>query len=580
MLTPDQIRLLLPALLGLPILAALVLRLVDGPRARVVAVGFALAHLLLTVGIVFSGMTLVQDDPTLSFTIDRTKKKTERVMAPQFVPGDPLPGGNHSYSTTYDVLTFHGTDDAGNDVRIGAAQFFIGLDGLNIWLIALASFMMVPVILYSWDSIHDRAGGYYSWMFFLQAGVLGVFLSFDLLLFYVCFELTLIPLLFLIGGWGPGPNRRDAARKLFLFTLAGGLITLLGVAGIVLFVYAQTGGQNQPRLLTFSIPELADAIQLKLNQAATETTRETWRNAQTYLFLALAVGFAVKIPIVPLHSWLPSAYAEAPTGVTVMLSALLAKMGLFGLVRICLPLCPDAALSVGMPLLGVLGAIGILYGALCAYAQTDMRRLVAYSSVSHLGFCVLAIVTFTPAGIAGSVLHMVNHGLSTGALFLLVGMLIRRYGTAQIANYSGVWSRLPILTFFTIFIALATIGLPGLNNFVSEMLMLAGVFGASSGGWNTSMLTLAALAALGIFLSAWYTLTMIRRVYFGPDRLPPAIGPAADITPRERFAVGPIAILCLLLGLFAQPVLDVMYRDVSRLGQVGDNARARSAKQL
>jgi NADH-quinone oxidoreductase subunit M len=486
-----------------------------------------------------------------------------------------MPNGQHSYSTTYDVLTFHGTNDRGERVRIGAAQFFIGLDGLNIWLVALASVMMLPVVLISWDTIHHREGAYYSWLFLLQAGVLGVFLAFDLLLFYVCFELTLVPLLFLIGGWGPGPNRRDAARTLFLFTLAGGLITLLGVAGAVLFVYDQTGGNNQPRVLSFSIPQLADIVQAKLSQQ-TESTRHLWLSAQTYLFLALAVGFAVKIPIVPLHSWLPGAYAEAPTGVTVMLSALLAKMGLFGLIRICLPLCPDATLTIGMPLLGLLGVIGIIYGALCAYAQTDMRRLVAYSSVSHLGFCVVAIVAFSPAGLAGGVLHMVNHGLSTGAMFLLVGMLIRRYGTAQIADYSGVWSRLPVLTGFMIFIALATVGLPGLNNFVSEMLMLGGVFDMRS--TNVSATTFAILAALGIFLSAWYTLTMVRRAFFGPEKLPPAIGPVTDLTLRERFAVGPIAILCLLLGVFAQPVIDVMYRDVSRLAQVGNEAKMRAEK--
>jgi NADH-quinone oxidoreductase subunit M len=569
---------LLPALLGLPVVAAIVVRLVNGHRARVVAIGFAGVHLVLTLMIVPSAMEAIQNDLSLSATIDRSKRKAERVMAPQFVPGDPLPGGNHSYSTTYDVLTFHGTNEKNEEVRIGAAQFFIGLDGLNIWLVALASFMMLPVILYSWDSVHDRQGGYYSWLFLLQAGVLGVFLAFDLLLFYVCFELTLVPLLFLIGGWGPGPNRRDAARKLFLFTLAGGLFTLLGVAGIVLFVYSQTGEPNQPRVLTFSIPQLADIVQQKLSQNTNEPTRELWHSAQTYLFLALAIGFAVKIPIVPLHSWLPSAYAEAPTGVTVMLSALLAKMGLFGLVRICLPLCPDATLTVGMPLLGVLGVIGIVYGALCAYSQTDMRRLVAYSSLSHLGFCVVAIVAFTPGGIAGSVLHMVNHGLSTGAMFLVVGMLIRRYGSAQVADYSGVWSRLPELTFFTIFIGLATIGLPGLNNFVSEMLMLGGVFDAGSRSNSPMPMAFAVVAAIGIFLSAWYTLTLVRRVYFGPERLPPVAGAVTDLTPRERLTIAPVAIVCLLLGVMAQPVLDVMSRDTTRLAQVGDNARTRLAK--
>lgn len=576
MLTEDLVRLLLPVLLGLPIAAALVLRMARGTRAHSIAIVFAGAHLLMTLVIVVSAMELVQTDPVLGHSIDRAKKKSERVFAPQFVPGDPLPSGQHSYSTTYDVITFRGTDAQGNPTRIGAAQFFIGLDGLNIWLVALSSFMMIPVILFSWDSIRERIGPYYSWLFLLQAGVIGVFLAFDLLLFYVCFELTLIPLLFLIAGWGTGPNRREAARKLFLFTLAGGLFTLLGIAGIVIFVYDQTGGQNQPRVLSFSIPQLADVIQQKLSQATSDPTRETWRIAQIYLFLALAAGFAVKIPIVPLHSWLPNAYAEAPTGVTIMLSALLAKMGLFGLVRICLPLCPDATLSIGMPLLGLLGVIGIIYGALCAFAQKDMRRLVAYSSVSHLGMCVVAIVAFSPSGLAGSVLHMVNHGLSTGAMFLLVGMLVRRYGTSQIADYSGVWSRMPVLTFFMMFIALATVGLPGLNNFVSEMLMLGGVFDARNP--NVSANAFAALAALGVFLSAWYTLTMIRRSFFGPEKLPPAVGPVTDLTPRERFAIAPLAILCLLLGLMVQPVIDVMSRDTTRLAQVGDEARVRAEK--
>src|SRR5262249_11868096 len=307
-------------------------------------------------------------------------------------------------------------------VKLGAAQLFIGLDGLNVWLVALGSFLMLPVVLISWDTVREREGAYYAWLFLLQAGLLGVFLSFDILLFYVCFELTLVPLLFLIGGWGPGPNRRDAARKLFLFTLAGGLITLLGVAGTVLYVYDRTGQ------LTFSIPQLADLVQTGMLQKS-EANQGLCQHAQTYLFIALAVGFAVKIPLVPVHSWLPGAYSEAPIAVTVMLSALLAKMGTFGLLRICLPLCPDATLAVGMPLLGTLGAISIIYGALCAYAKTDIRRLVAYSSVSHLGFCVLALVAYSPAGLAGGLLHMVNHGLSTGALFLLVGMLVRRYGT-------------------------------------------------------------------------------------------------------------------------------------------------------
>lgn len=569
MLAPDHIRLLLPALLGLPLVAALVLRFTGNGLARKAALAFAAGHLVLTLALVASGLSAIQEDPSLSEGISRHEKRLERVFAPQFVPGDPLPGGRATYSTTYDLLPIYGTDPTrpGERVKLGAAQFFIGLDGLNVWLVALGSFLMLPVVLISWDSVREGEGAYYAWLFLLQAGLLGVFLSFDILLFYVCFELTLVPLLFLIGGWGPGPNRRDAARKLFLFTLAGGLITLVGVAGSVLYAYDRTGQ------LTFSIPRLADLVQTGMMQKS-EAANGTWRDAQTYLFLALAVGFLVKVPVVPLHSWLPGAYAEAPTGVTVMLSALLAKMGTFGLLRICLPLCPDATLAVGMPAIGVLAVISILYGALCAFAQTDLRRLVAYSSLSHMGFCVLALMAFSPAGLAGGLLHMINHALSTGAMFLLVGMLVQRYGTAQIADYSGVWSRLPALTTLMMVACLASIGLPGLNNFVSEMLMLGGVLDARNP--NVNSIPFMVLAALGIFLSAWYTLTMVRRVFFGPVKEPPTATPVSDLTGRERFAAGPVLVMCVLLGLFAQPVIDVMYRDVGRLAQVADAARARA----
>lgn len=565
MLTTEHIRQLLPALLVLPLGAALILRFADGLRAKATALAFAGAHLILTLVLVGSALLDVQHNPSLAAEINHMAKKQERIFAPQFVPGDPMPNGKQDYSTTFTILPFAKQGD-----KLIGAQFFIGLDGLNIWLVALTSIMMVPIVLVSWDTVTERHGAYYSWLFLLQTGVLGVFLSFDVLLFYICFELTLLPLLFLIGSWGPGPNRREAARKLFLFTLGGGLITLLGLAGTVVLVHSQTGE------LTFSIPRLADLINGQM-KTGPETHRSLWMDTQTYLFLAMAVGFAVKIPLVPLHSWLPGAYSEAPIGVTVMLSALLAKMGTFGLLRICLPLAPDATLAVGMPLLGVLATIGIVYGAFCAFAQTDLRRLVAYSSVSHLGFCALAIVAFNAAGLSGSVLHMVNHALSTGAMFLLVGMLVRRYSSAQIADYSGMWTRLPQLSFFMIFICLASVGLPGLNNFVSEMLMLGGLFDMRNN--NVAGNTFAMIAGLGIFLGAWYTLTMVRKVFFGPVREPSYIpGPVTDLTVRERCAIGPLALLCLLLGLFPNIVLQVMERDVNRLAQVADDARARLAK--
>lgn len=562
-MTPDLIRTLLPGLLLLPIVAAIALRFVDGHKARVTAVLFAVAHLLLTLVIVAGGMFEVQDNTGLETLTNLNEKRTGPVFAPRCVPGDPMTNGKQTFTTKYNVMPF-----SASNPKIQAAQFFIGLDGLNIWLVALAGIMMVPVVLLSWDTINDRVGAFFSWLFLLQAGVMGAFLAFDLLFFYACFELTLIPLLFLIGGWGPGPNRRDAARKLFMFTLAGGLMTLIGFAGTVLYVFDRTGE------LTFSIPKLAELIDINMKKLDGDA-RASWQHAQTYLFLAMAFGFMVKIPLVPLHSWLPTAYSEAPSSVTVMMSALLAKMGTFGLLRICLPLAPDATLAVGMPLIGFLGAFGIVYGAMCAYMQTDIRRLVAYSSVSHLGFCALAIVAFNSFGVAGSLLHMVNHGLSTGAMFILVGMMTRRYASSQISDFSGLWNKLPMLTFFMIFISLATVGLPGLNNFVSEILMMGGLIDMR----NTKVVSLAyaAVAGFGIFLSAWYTLTMVRTVFFGELKEPPAAGETVtDLTLRERFAIGPLAFLCLLLGVMAQPVLDVMQRDTGRLTQLAEDARKRA----
>jgi NADH-quinone oxidoreductase subunit M len=293
------------------------------------------------------------------------------------------------------------------------------------------------------------------------------------------------------------------------------------------------------------------------------------------LFLALAVGFLVKIPLVPFHSWLPGAYSEGPIGVTVMLSALLAKMGIFGLLRLSLPLAPEATLTTGLPVLGTLAAIGIIYGALCAYSAPDFKRLVAYSSVSHLGFCALALMAFNHQGISGGVLHMINHGLSTGLMFLMVGMLLDRYASGQIGDYSGIWARLPAYTFFLMVAALASVGLPGLCNFVSEMLMMAGLFDLRN--VHATSMTFAVAAAAGIFLSAWYTLTMIRRAFFGPLKEPPTVhGEAArDLGGRELLVAGPLAALCLLIGVAPQPLLKVMERDVSALARSADDARAR-----
>jgi len=298
---------------------------------------------------------------------------------------------------------------------------------------------------------------------------------------------------------------------------------------------------------------------------------------QFYCFLAMIAGFIVKIPLVPFHSWLPGAYAESPSGVTVLLSALLAKMGTFGLVRLCMPLLPDATLDVGMPIFGALAVFGIVYGAYCAYAQTDIKRMIAYSSISHLGFCVVALLAFNPEGLAGGTLHMINHGLATGALFLVVGMMADRYGSQPMSQYSGLWNKLPLLTFFMIVLSLASVGLPGLNNFVSEMLMLGSLFDVR----NTQVTTLAfaVFAGFGIFLSAWYMLTMVQRVFFGPLREPDRTIVVTDLTTREVIAVGIPTLFCLLLGLFPQPALNIMKSDVTALSKVADEARERQVSR-
>jgi NADH-quinone oxidoreductase subunit M len=557
MLSPESIRVVLPWLIGLPLIAALLLPLIGRTRsaARKIALGAALVHLLLTFLVVESARPALAERKAVSDYALPAERN--RVFVPEFVPGDP--GDTHQ--TSWDIASF-----ANGGVKSKAIQFFIGLDGLNIWLVALTSLMLVPVILISWDAIERGASAFYGWLFALQAGVMGVFLAFDIVLFYVCFELTLIPLFFLISAWGPGSNRREAARKLFLFTLAGGLITLLGIIAAVLSVYQHT------QELTFSIPRLAELMQIDLHKDDA-ATRDYWKNKQVYIFMAIAVGFAVKIPLVPLHSWLPGAYSEAPIGVTVMLSALLAKMGTFGLLRVCLPLAPDGTLAAGLPVLGTVAAIGIIYGALCAYAQADFKRLVAYSSVSHLGFCALALVAFNAEGIAGGLLHMVNHGLATGALFLLVGFILARYSSGQIADFSGLWKKLPLLTFFMMVIALATIGLPGLNNFISEMLMLSGLFDLRNA--RATGMTLAVAAAFGIFLSAWYVLTMMQRVFFNElkEPAPNRPGEVRDLNGRELAIIVPLTLCCLVIGVFPQTLLDPMKRDVDTLARIADDAR-------
>jgi NADH-quinone oxidoreductase subunit M len=452
-----------------------------------------------------------------------------------------------------------------------AVQFYIGLDGLNVWLVTLTSVLMVPSVLIGWESIKERANEYYAWLLLLQTAMTGVFLSFDLILFYVFFELTLVPLFFLIGIWG-GSMRREAARKFFLFTLTGSLITLLGALAVVL-IAEQHGGGASGSGLTFSIPELVRTVQSFLNGGQAETFYGL--HVQTLIFLALACGFAIKVPIFPLHTWLPLAHTEAPTAGSVLLAGVLLKLGTYGFLRLCIPLTPDAALAVGVPLIGTLAAVGVIYGALCAYAQTDIKKLVAYSSVSHMGFCVLGLFALNVTGISGGLLQMINHGLSTGGLFLLVGMLYDRYHTREMADYSGMAAKLKLLAAFMVFICLTSVGMPGLNGFVGEMLILAGVY--DLGKAPASGYVFAIVLAFGIVLGVWYLFTMLLRVFFGPLQEPAHDGhEVSDLDGRELATIVPVMALCLFLGVWPQPVLDATKADVGVVARIADQAKQRA----
>jgi NADH-quinone oxidoreductase subunit M len=475
--------------------------------------------------------------------------------------------------TDSDALTFTPDPSLATAVNVlplgnGSIQFAVGLDGLNVWLVALTSVLMLPSVLISWRSITERTNEYYAWLLALQTAMTGVFLAFDLILFYVFFELTLVPLFFLIGIWG-GSMRREASRKFFLYTLLGSLITLLGALGVVLIVYENASRPAGGNVLTFYIPELVDYVQKLIAQGRFPLS------FQVTIFLALAVGFAVKVPLFPLHTWLPLAHTEAPTAGSVLLAGVLLKLGTYGFLRLSLPLAPDAVLAVGVPLIGTLAAVGVIYGALCAYAQTDIKKLVAYSSVSHLGVCMLGLFALNAAGLTGGLMQMINHGLSTGGLFLLVGMLYDRYHTRQMADYSGMAAKLKLLSAFMVFICLTSVGLPGLNGFIGEMLVLAGVFDLR--GANVSGFSFAVVLAIGIVLGAWYLFTMLMRVFFGPLREPEHHGhPVEDLDGRELATIVPVAALCLLIGVWPQPMLDATKADIGVVARIADKARERA----
>ncbi|MCC6146805.1 MAG: NADH-quinone oxidoreductase subunit M [Anaerolineaceae bacterium] len=426
--------------------------------------------------------------------------------------------------------------------KIGSSQvsFIMGVDGISILLVLLTTFLTPISILSTWSAVQEHVKGFMLLFLLLESGMLGVFLALDLALFYIFWEFTLIPMIFLIGIWG-GENKVYAAVKFFLFTMVGSVLMLLAI----LFLGLQAG--------TFSWMELA-------------ANRGLFAAAQIVLFLAFGVAFAIKVPMWPLHTWLPDAHVEAPTAGSVILAGVLLKMGAYGFLRFNLSLFPQATVQLA-PWMAVLAIIGILYGAAVSYAQKDMKKLVAYSSVSHLGFVMLGIFALNFQGMSGAVLQMVNHGISTGALFLIVGMLYERRHTRALAEFGGVWKSMPVLGGIAMVVMLSSAGLPGLNGFVGEFTILLGAFGAKALGspW------FAGFATLGVILAAVYLLYWFEKVFFGAihkeeNRV------LRDLNFREIITLTPLLIVIFWIGLYPKPFFNLINPGVEQLAALIQSA--------
>jgi NADH-quinone oxidoreductase subunit M len=454
-------------------------------------------------------------------------------------------GIDASFATPYALSEF---DWFGSSANI---RLSFGLDGLSVWMYALSALLSFTAVLVSWDAVVDRPAGFYALLLLLETGMMGVFSARDIILFYIFFEFTLIPLYFLIGMWGH-EERRYAANKFFLFTFTGSVFALLGLIGIVLWVYNHPVDPAAGPTMTFSIPELHAA--LGVHPIPMDAAHGY---LQLLIFLALVAGFAVKVPIVPLHTWLPLAHTQAPTGGSIDLAGILLKLGTYGILRFCLPMLPDAS-ALCMPIILWLAVVGIVYGALVSLVQTDLKKLIAYSSVSHMGFVILGFFALNQLSLQGGILQMVNHGLSSAGLFAVVGMIYERYHTRQINELGGLAKRTPVLAVFMLIFTMASIGLPGLNGFVGEFLILVGMFQRA---WTdagsligTQLMVIAVLAVSGVVLGAWYMLWMVQRVFFGPLKEAHLSETAAreirDLSRHEIFALAPLAVLIVWIGIF------------------------------
>ena len=440
-------------------------------------------------------------------------------------------------------------------------HYFVGIDGISLVLVILTTFLLPIVLLSSWKEIDRSSRLYLFLMLFLETAILGSFVSLNLFQFYVLWEIVLVPMYFIIGIWG-GSRRILAATKFFLFTQAGSLLLLFAIIVVYRLNYEQGGALN---LDLVALPGV-ETLGIPLLQTVIPVAGVPWWSTQAWLFVAFVLAFGIKLPVVPFHTWLPDAHVEAPSGGSVILAGVLLKLGAYGFLRFTLPLFPAATRDF-VPWMFALALVGIVYGSLVAMVQKDVKRLVAYSSVAHMGFVLLGIFTLNLQGLTGAVLQMVNHGLSTGALFVLVGFVYARRQTREIADFGGLAKPMPIFAAFFGIAVMASIGLPALNGFVGEFLILLGAFGADP--W------VGVVATSGVVLAAVYMLWMYRRIFFGPLDKPENRG-LIDLDLRERAALVLLVIPIVWIGVYPNPLLRRIEPSVSLLLQSMEHRRVQA----